>query len=40
MSFRLDENKSFSLKKQLGGRRDKECKQWVIPMKNLIFSFF
>jgi hypothetical protein len=26
--------KGFPLKKQFGGRWDKECKQWVIPMKN------
>jgi len=26
--------KGFPLKKQFGGRWDKECQQWVIPMKN------
>jgi len=32
--FDLMKTKSFPLKKQFGGRWDKECKQWVIPMKN------
>ncbi len=28
--------KGFPLKKQSGGRWDKECKQWVIPKKNFL----
>ena len=32
--FDLMKTKGFPLKKQFGGRWDKECKQWVIPMKN------